>query len=87
MWEAVPFGGRTCIEMPLRRLHAGNIRAARAVLWSDYGEKRMNTKIRKSGKSVIRSIYDLSTPLVDKYYREVRKRVRFPRYYKKALNW
>lgn len=47
----------------------------------------MNTKIRKSGKSVIRSIYDLSTPLVDKYYREVRKRVRFPRYYKKALNW
>ena len=47
----------------------------------------MNTKIRKRGKSVIRSIYDLSTPLVDKYYREVRKRVRFPRYYKKALNW
>ena len=47
----------------------------------------MNTKIRKRRKSVIRSIYDLSTPLVDKYYREVRKRVRFPRYYKKALNW
>lgn len=47
----------------------------------------MSTKTTKSRKSVIRSVYDLSTPLVDKYYREVRKRVRFPRYYKKALNW
>jgi hypothetical protein len=47
----------------------------------------MNTKARKRRKSVIRSIYDLSTPMVDKYYREMRKRVRFPRYYKKALNW
>lgn len=47
----------------------------------------MKTKITKGSKSVIRSIYDLSTPLVDKYFREVRKRVRFPRYYKKALNW
>jgi hypothetical protein len=47
----------------------------------------MNTKIRKRRKSVLASIYDLSTPLVDKYYKEVRKRVKFPRYYKKALNW
>jgi len=47
----------------------------------------MNAKPPKTTRSVIRSIYDLSTPLVDKYYREVRKRVRFPRYYKKALNW
>ncbi|MBP7514140.1 MAG: hypothetical protein KA791_06310 [Flavobacteriales bacterium] len=47
----------------------------------------MNTKNLKRRKSVLASIYDLSTPLVDKYYREMRKRVRFPRYYKKALNW
>ena len=32
-------------------------------------------------------LYDLSTPLWDKYYREVRRSVRFPRYYKKVLNW
>ena len=47
----------------------------------------MKTKSTKRRNSMLRSIYDLSTPLVDKYYREVRKRVRFPRYYKKALNW
>jgi hypothetical protein len=27
------------------------------------------------------------TPLWDKYYQEMRKRIRFPRYYKRALNW
>lgn len=27
------------------------------------------------------------TPLWSKYYQEVRKRIRFPRYYKRALNW
>ena len=54
---------------------------------SEHGPIQMSTKTTKSRKSVIRSVYDLSTPLVDKYYREVRKRVRFPRYYKKALNW
>ena len=31
--------------------------------------------------------YDLATPLWAKYYEAMRKRVRFPRYYKKALNW
>jgi hypothetical protein len=31
--------------------------------------------------------YDLQTPLWSKYYQEVRKSIRFPRYYKKALNW
>lgn len=46
-------------------------------------------KNKRNGKrtSVVRSLYDLSTPLLDKYYREMRKRVRFPRYYKRALNW
>lgn len=31
--------------------------------------------------------YDLSTPIWTRYYEAMRKRVRFPRYYKKALNW
>lgn len=32
-------------------------------------------------------LYDVSTPIWNKYYQEVRRRVKFPRYYKKALNW
>lgn len=31
--------------------------------------------------------YDLSTPLWSRYYQAMRKRIKFPRYYKKALNW
>lgn len=31
--------------------------------------------------------YDMSTPLLDQFIREARKRLRFPRYYKKAMNW
>ena len=31
--------------------------------------------------------YDLSTPLWDAYHKKLRKSVRFPRYYKAALNW
>lgn len=34
-----------------------------------------------------RDLYDLSTPLWHKYYEEVRKTIRFPRYYKYELNW
>lgn len=33
------------------------------------------------------SVYEPTTPLFSKYYRKVRGRIRFPRYYKKALNW
>lgn len=35
----------------------------------------------------VRSLYDLSTPMLDQFIRAARKRVRFPRYYKKAVNW
>lgn len=31
--------------------------------------------------------HELTTPLLDRYLREMRKQVRFPRYYKRALNW
>lgn len=47
----------------------------------------MEPKKSKIVKQTARSVYDLTTPLLDKYYREMRKRLRFPRYYKKALNW
>ena len=33
------------------------------------------------------TVYSMRSPLWSKYYTEVRKRIRFPRYYKKALNW
>lgn len=32
-------------------------------------------------------VYDLSTPRWQVYYQRLRATVRFPRYYKKALNW
>lgn len=33
------------------------------------------------------SVYESTTPIWSKYYQQMRKRVKFPRYYKKALNW
>lgn len=33
------------------------------------------------------SVYEPTTPLFSKYYQKVRERIRFPRYYKKAVNW
>jgi hypothetical protein len=32
-------------------------------------------------------VYIMATPLWQKYYRQVRKTIKFPRYYKKELNW
>lgn len=53
------------------------------------GTEPMSTPKKKERNegSIIRSVYDLSTPLLDRYYRQMRKHIRFPRYYKKALNW
>lgn len=33
------------------------------------------------------SAYDTATPLWSRYYHELRKRLRFPRHYKKEMNW
>lgn len=45
-------------------------------------------RIPETGASVVeRDVYDLSTPLWHKYYEQVRKSIRFPRYYKQDLNW
>ena len=35
----------------------------------------------------VRDVYDLSTPLWQKYYEKLRKQILFPRYYKHELNW
>ena len=48
--------------------------------------ERRNKRKPRTGNGTTEA-YDLTTPLWNKYYREVRKRIRFPRYYKKQLNW
>jgi hypothetical protein len=45
------------------------------------------TEQKKSDKPETERLYDLRTPVLDRFYRAARKRVKFPRYYKKALNW
>ncbi|MBL0128139.1 MAG: hypothetical protein IPP83_11930 [Flavobacteriales bacterium] len=35
----------------------------------------------------LNSVYDTATPQWNAYYRALRKRIRFPRYYKRAVNW
>jgi len=37
--------------------------------------------------NVGRTVYERATPLWSKYYKQVRKSIRFPRYYKRTLNW
>jgi hypothetical protein len=54
---------------------------------SDQLGTTMERTEEKQQKSTSRSVYDLSTPLIDKYLRQMRRHIRFPRYYKKALNW
>lgn len=34
-----------------------------------------------------RSVYEQRMPLWEKYYQRVRRSIRFPRYYRKDLNW
>ena len=47
----------------------------------------MPTVTTKTTRTDHASLYDLRTPRWDKYYRAMRKSIKFPRYYKKALNW
>lgn len=50
-------------------------------------ERKKTASGKKETPEVERRDYDLETPLWSKYYQQVRKNIRFPRYYKKALNW
>jgi hypothetical protein len=47
----------------------------------------MESKQAKRSRKDEATEYDLRTPLLDKYLREMRKHIRFPRYYKRSLNW
>lgn len=53
----------------------------------------MASKHSKSSSVPVRAtelpeeVYDLTTPRWHVYYQRLRATVRFPRYYKKALNW
>jgi len=47
------------------------------------GGKKRTTSKRGTG---IAEGHDLSTPLWQAYYARIRRTIRFPRYYKKALN-
>lgn len=38
-------------------------------------------------KPSLDELYAVRTPLFERFYRAGRKRIRFPRYYKRALNW
>ncbi len=49
--------------------------------------KRKQAKPDEKEGVVEKGTYDLTTPLWSKYYQQVRKSIRFPRYYKRALNW
>ncbi|MFZ1687821.1 MAG: hypothetical protein WAU70_10390 [Flavobacteriales bacterium] len=49
--------------------------------------KRTSAKRKEAAEGSTGLIYDLRTPLWEEYYRRVRATVRFPRYYKKAINW
>lgn len=46
----------------------------------------MRCKTDKQQERTSPTVYDLTTPLVDKYLRQMRRHIRFPRYYKKSLN-
>jgi hypothetical protein len=49
--------------------------------------KRSKPAQRERKAPVNGSTPESDTPLWHKYYQAMRKRVRFPRYYKHALNW
>jgi len=49
-------------------------------------KEKKQKSVEKKGRQE-KELYDLSTPLWDKYYQKVRSSVRFPRYYKESLNW
>ncbi|MBK9148930.1 MAG: hypothetical protein IPM12_14065 [Flavobacteriales bacterium] len=51
---------------------------------------RMNgtkTKREVPSETLSASVYEQPTPMWNRYYQAMRKRIRFPRYYKRAVNW
>ena len=51
-------------------------------------KKKEIPRTKEGGKATPEaSVYEMATPRWNAYYRALRKRIRFPRYYKRALNW
>ena len=50
-------------------------------------KKRDQGKPRTGKDTGAKDPYDLDLPLWRNYYQRVRRSIRFPRYYKKSLNW
>ncbi len=42
---------------------------------------------KPQGSVAEHAVYEQDTPRWRRYYHEVRKTIRFPRYYKKSVNW
>ncbi|MCB0789057.1 MAG: hypothetical protein KDB75_07130 [Flavobacteriales bacterium] len=42
---------------------------------------------RRGSEKEGEELYDLTTPKWDRYYRRVRRSIRFPRYYRRKENW
>lgn len=49
--------------------------------------RKQKEEAKKAASDAEVGIYDLTTPRWSRYYRSMRKLVRFPRHYKKKLNW
>lgn len=69
----------------------GNARPAGRVFPAVMGKKRhtgrLTSKVPHHAGTEPDALYDLSTPLWDRYYRRVRRSIKFPRYYRKRENW
>jgi len=50
-------------------------------------QEKLPTELLDQVANVGRTVYERATPLWSKYYKQVRKSIRFPRYYKRSLNW
>ena len=59
-------------------------------VYSLMGKQRVRRRLKsKRDQGVVEKneLYDLSTPLWDRYQRQVRRSIKFPRYYRKQDNW
>jgi hypothetical protein len=49
--------------------------------------KENKKKLEVPSETLSASVYEQPTPMWSRYYHAMRKRIRFPRYYKRAVNW
>jgi hypothetical protein len=66
--------------------------SVRGVPYRQLGMNRVNDKKREGvapaeGAMVPDEVYDRATPRWEAYYRKTRSTIRFPRYYRRDVNW